>query len=237
MTVFTFPTTDASNLKASNTEHDMRPNARIEALLREVRGPEILHVGCVGHKVAESAAELAHFFHHQLCLSFAGGNVLGIDIDRVGLARMEAMGFRVAIGDAQNLNFNSRFDTIVAGELIEHLQNPGAFLQGVARGLKPGGRLVLSTPNVFSVMLNLMFWKNSDHAFNPEHALWFCPQTLREILRRCGFLIDKLEFVDDLEPNLSPSRWYHAFARVWMATHSVVPTRFRNTMVAVCRLA
>jgi SAM-dependent methyltransferase len=120
--------------------------------------------------------------------------------------------------------------------LIEHLHNPGQFLEGSARALKPGGRLVLSTPNVFSVMLNLMYWKNYDHAFNPEHALWLCPQTLRELLRRCGFRITKLEFVDDLEPALVASRVYRAFTYGWSGVRLLLPKRYRNTMVAVCEL-
>jgi len=213
------------------------PNERVQALLQKVQGPDILHVGCVGHRVAESAAEKAHSLHHQLCQRFAAVNVLGLDTDSNGIERMKQIGFRVEVGDAQNLQFNSCFDTVLAGELIEHLQNPGRFLEGSARALKPGGTLVLSTPNVFSVMLNLMYWKNYDRAFNREHALWFCPQTLRELLRRGGFRIEKLEFVDDLEPALVSSRFYRAFAHGWMGLRPLLPKRFRNTMVAVCQLA
>jgi 2-polyprenyl-3-methyl-5-hydroxy-6-metoxy-1,4-benzoquinol methylase len=214
---------------------DTSPNERVRALLREVRGPDVLHVGCVGHKVAESAAERAHSLHFQLCRSFPDANVLGLDIDAAGIERMRQIGFRVEVGDAQNLKFDSSFDTILAGELIEHLQNPGQFLEGAARGLKPGGRLVLSTPNVFCVMLNLMYLYN--RPFNPEHVAWFCPQTLRTILTRCGFCITKLDFVDDLGPELVLSPRYRAFAHAWMGVRALLPRRFRNTMVAVCKLA
>jgi SAM-dependent methyltransferase len=213
------------------------PNERVRALLREVRGPDILHVGCVGHRVPESAAEQAHSVHYQLCRSFPDLNVLGLDTDAAGIERMKRIGFRVDVGDAQNLGFDCDFDTILAGELIEHLHNPGQFLECSARALKRGGRLVLSTPNVFSLMLNLMYWKNYDRAFNPEHALWLCPQTLRELLGRCGFRLAKLEFVDDLEPALVSSRTYRAFAYGWSGVRSLLPKRFRNTMVAVSERA
>lgn|SRR5208337_116093 len=213
------------------------PNERVRALLREVRGPDVLHVGCVGHKVAESAAEQAHSLHYQLCRSFADANVLGLDIDAAGIERMRRVGFRVEVGDAQNLKFDPSFDTILAGELMEHLQNPGQFLEGAARALKPGGRLVLSTPNVFCVMLNLMYLKSYDRAFNPEHVVWFCPQTLRELLRRSGFCITKLDFVDGFAPALVSSLFYRAFARGWVGVRPLLPRRFRNTMVAVCKLA
>ena len=38
-------------------------------------------------------------------------------------------------------------DAIVAFQLIEHLANPGAFISGAARSLRPGGLLIVSTPN------------------------------------------------------------------------------------------
>src|ERR1700712_2269775 len=40
-----------------------------------------------------------------------------------------------------------RFDTVICGELIEHLERPYDFLRGLRDVVAPGGRLVLSTPN------------------------------------------------------------------------------------------
>lgn len=220
--------TDASKGKVSNE--------RIRALIAAVRGPAVLHVGCVGHKVPKTAAEMEHFFHYQLCRALPHAKILGIDIDPIGVSRMREMGYETEIGDAQNLHFNACFDTVVAGELIEHLQNPGEFLGGAARALKPSGTLVLSTPNVFSTMLNVMYWKNSDKAFNREHAVWFCPQTLRELLRRYGFRVNTIEFVDDLEPSVVSSLPYRTFAHAWSAFRWLFPKRFRNTFVVTAQL-
>jgi len=46
---------------------------------------------------------------------------------------------------------NNTADVVVAGEIIEHLINPFRFLLEVRRILKPGGTLVLSTPNIVDV--------------------------------------------------------------------------------------
>lgn len=43
------------------------------------------------------------------------------------------------------------FDTIVAAEVIEHLENPRAVARELFRLLRPGGTLVLSTPNNESI--------------------------------------------------------------------------------------
>jgi SAM-dependent methyltransferase len=42
------------------------------------------------------------------------------------------------------------FDLVTSTEVIEHLENPRRFFREVARVLKPGGQIILSTPNVLN---------------------------------------------------------------------------------------
>jgi 2-polyprenyl-3-methyl-5-hydroxy-6-metoxy-1,4-benzoquinol methylase len=58
-------------------------------------------------------------------------------------------------------------DGVLALEVIEHMENPRAFLREVARILRPGGGLVLSTPNVVTIGSKLRF------AFREELELFF----------------------------------------------------------------
>lgn len=46
-----------------------------------------------------------------------------------------------------NFSLNKKFDIIIAGEIIEHLDNPQKFIKNCAKHLKKGGRLILTTPN------------------------------------------------------------------------------------------
>jgi SAM-dependent methyltransferase len=227
LTALTSPTDPAQELPETNNE-------RLLAILAEVRGPEILHIGCVNHRLPESPAEARHYLHYQLCRDFADCHVVGLDIEPQAIEQLGRMGFDVVRGDAHDLPYRQAFDTIVAGELLEHLQNPGLFLTSCAGALKTGGRLVLSTPNVFTPLLSLMYLKNGDRAFNPEHAAWFCPQTVRALLGRCGFSVAQLSFVDDLKPEATDSFWYKSFALVWKGVRPLLPRRLRNTMVIVC---
>jgi SAM-dependent methyltransferase len=207
---------------------------RLDAIIAAVRGCDILNLGCVGHKVPTTRAEKDHWLHYQLCVCLPNANVVGIDVDEPNVLRMRELGFNAEVGDAHNLRYEACFDTIVLGELIEHLQSPGECLAGCKRALKPGGRIIITTPNVFSIMLGLMYLKDFDTAFNPEHVAWFCPQTIRSLVERCGLRLTQLLFVDDLAPDVSPVLLYRMFVGSWLAVRWMLPKRYRNTMVAVC---
>jgi SAM-dependent methyltransferase len=207
---------------------------RIEAILAEVRGTDVLNLGCVNHSIALTEGEKGRWLQLQLSKRFPQANVLGLDIDQDNVAQMRGQGMNVEVGDAQRLTYHEEFDTIVLGEIIEHLENPGACLEGCRRALKPGGRIILSTPNIFCVMHMLMYFKNYDHAFNREHVAWFCPQTLRTMVERCGLRIESFKFVDDLAPDVVSDLPYRLFAYAWLSIRWIFPQRYRNTMVAVC---
>src|SRR3954452_19980146 len=145
---------------------------RVRAILPEVRGPNVLHIGCVNHQLPTTAPDLRDHLHYQLCVTHPDLRIVGLDLEAAGVEQLRRAGFEAVQGDAQDLPYHAEFDTIVAGELIEHLSNPGMFLASCARALKPGGRLVLSTPNIFTPILFLMYCKNNEEAFNREHSQW-----------------------------------------------------------------
>jgi len=53
--------------------------------------------------------------------------------------------------------FSREFDVVASVEVIEHLENPTAFLRSVCRLLKPGGVAIVTTPNVDNVAARLKF--------------------------------------------------------------------------------
>lgn len=52
---------------------------------------------------------------------------------------------------------DASFDVVMAIEILEHLENPRAFLREIARVLRPGGTAVISTPNLTSVWSRILF--------------------------------------------------------------------------------
>jgi SAM-dependent methyltransferase len=55
--------------------------------------------------------------------------------------------FDVGSLDDHSASHPGEYDAVVACELIEHLEDPAAFIATALRLLKPGGRLIVTTPN------------------------------------------------------------------------------------------
>lgn len=75
--------------------------------------------------------------------------------------------------------------------VIEHLIDPIATLQTCRRILKTGGRIVIVTPNVESLM-HCHFQSSWIHLDPPRHIYLFSLRTLSELVQRAGFKIEIL---------------------------------------------
>lgn len=73
------------------------------------------------------------------------------------------------LNDHFSLNYSHSFGAIVASEIIEHLENPRHFARECFRLLMPGGRLILSTPNVESACSKAIFVRSGNFS-------WFSDQ-------------------------------------------------------------
>jgi len=89
------------------------------------------------------------------------------------------------------------FDAIFAGDIIEHLFDTDAFLQECSRVLKPGGAIVITTPNLCSLN-NLVFILRQRQLYFVDfdrqgytHLRYYCFSSLREQMERHGFRVEK----------------------------------------------
>ena len=87
---------------------------------------------------------------------------------------------------------DSSFDLIVAVEIIEHLENPRATAREWRRLLRPGGTLVMSTPNVESIRSVLSLLARGHHAAftgtsYPAHITPLTGTDVRRVLAEAGF--------------------------------------------------
>lgn len=81
-----------------------------------------------------------------------------------------------------------RFDTVICGELIEHLESPYDFLRDVRQLLSPSGRLILTTPNPlgFPVFLCELL-RLRRFFYTKEHLYYFLPRWVVRMLEHSGY--------------------------------------------------
>ena len=206
---------------------------RADDILQFVEGPNVLDVGCAGHEVRAGSRD---WLHGRLRERFA---VTGIDICEPNVALMRELGFGdLHVQSADSFDLGRTFNTIVAGELIEHVSNPGQFFARAKAHLCADGRLVLSTPYVFSLMYALYaanhFPKTCE---NREHTCWFCPSTINELAAREGLEVESWNLVDDYSENVKSLK-YRLYWTLIRSVGKFLPSRLTKTnMIVVLKRA
>jgi 2-polyprenyl-3-methyl-5-hydroxy-6-metoxy-1,4-benzoquinol methylase len=111
----------------------------------------------------------------------------GIDIstEPIRFAAQER-GVEASQGDYLSLELGRKFDVIAMWDTIEHLNYPHIFIDKIARDLKPGGLLALTTGDIGSLVARLQgrHWRL---IHPPTHLHYFSAATISEILRQKGF--------------------------------------------------
>ena len=165
---------------------------RESTLLEWCKNKRVLHLGCVGttdYSTAEKVQAAKDSFHAMLS---ACCECVGLDIDSQAVAALKNEGVfnNLIVGDAEALEKlpaeTGLFDCVVAGDIIEHLSNPGRMLDGVKTLLKPEGRFIVSTPNALGFP-NYVRHLRGRFQEGQQHVLSFNTQTLTQLLDRHGY--------------------------------------------------
>lgn len=97
----------------------------------------------------------------------------------------------------QDLPFTEEsFDNVIAGDIIEHLENPSHFLREVNRVLKDGGKFIISTPqaNDWWVTIHNWFFRFLINDPDPgEHLQNWTILDMTRLLKKNGFKIELIE--------------------------------------------
>jgi SAM-dependent methyltransferase len=132
-------------------------------------------------ELACGSGKLLHFFKRN-----GYSRIRGVDIspDQIALARQTGLEVTQANALDWLSGFQREFDLIVSLDLVEHFTREEAlrFLELCFSALKPGGRLILQTPNADSPF-------GLQHRYNDITHEWaFNPNQLSRLLRRAGFV-------------------------------------------------
>lgn len=147
---------------------------------------EVLEVGC-GRGVTG-----------KLLQEKLGCRVTGVELNPVVAREAAKHLHRVIQGDVQELEIEGGYDAVLGLEVVEHLVEAEAFLARIRKLLAPGGRAILSIPNVghYSIVEDLIAGRWDYLPIGLlcyTHYRFFTRKTLADWLRRAG--IERFELV------------------------------------------
>jgi SAM-dependent methyltransferase len=204
-------------------------------------GSQALEIGC-------GLGELATYLG-----SLSPSRLVAADFSPVAIEKAQANALRLGLNnidfvveDIEGLNFaDETFDVVVSCETVEHVPNPEVAVQELARVLKPGGRLFLTTPNYLSITGLYRAYRGltgrpSTEGGQPHNNLTMLPRTRRWV-RRSGLNVLAIDGTGHYLPvprrRQGPlevpmpkplDRWLR-----WLATHSLIVARKPKGLHAV----
>jgi 2-polyprenyl-3-methyl-5-hydroxy-6-metoxy-1,4-benzoquinol methylase len=151
-------------------------------------GKRLLDVGCGAGFFIKAAEE-------------AGWEAVGIEVSKLSSRYgREIVRADVRTGRLEDAGFApASFDMVTMLDLVEHLPDPLATLRAASAVLKPGGILIVSTPDFRSLSGRIL--GRSWAVFSPgEHLAVFNARTLAMVLNKAGFRVQAMKNLFVLNP-------------------------------------
>jgi SAM-dependent methyltransferase len=127
-----------------------------------------------------------------------GWQIAGVEVSR-GMAQSASQALHIPIATSLDSLPEKDFDAITLWEVVEHLSRPVAELRRLYDRVRPGGLLMLSTPNAghWQAVREPGLW---DGYRPPAHLIFFTQRTLQDALGRAGFAQIAINRVSPLPP-------------------------------------
>jgi len=212
---------------------------RVDLLMEACRGRHVLHLGCTNYPYTKESLAEGSLLHGKL--AEISESISGFDNDTFSLELMRDAGFdHLYEADLERLaetEFNKSVDVIVAGEMIEHLSNPGLFLEGIKRFMSDETELLITTINAYSALRFVQYALRGKGGVNepvhPDHVAYYSYRTLNLLLERHGFQCDNFMFYGVGPEHRPYVKWFY------LAFNDVCTKLWRQTsdgVIARCRL-
>jgi 2-polyprenyl-3-methyl-5-hydroxy-6-metoxy-1,4-benzoquinol methylase len=159
---------------------ELTARERLGDLKRFGAGGRFVEVGCSTGELLDAASS-----------SFT---VMGVEADERTSRAAATRGLDVFNGTLSDARFpDGHFDVAAMYHVIEHVPSPRRELSELRRIIKPGGWLILETPNIATVWFRLLGarWRQ----FIPDHIFFFTPRTITRLCENGGFEVRELRSV------------------------------------------
>lgn len=122
-----------------------------------------------------------------------GWEIYGVDVSKMAAdVAGQEFGDRIFNDILENLDFpDNYFDVITAWDYLEHVTEPQEIVSICRRILKPGGLLVLTTPDLSSRVAQLA--QDSWMGYKEDHLFYFTRKSLSIILQKKSFIVEPMQ--------------------------------------------
>ena len=182
-------TEELSQLAMAHVLPKARVVDRISYLREQARGRRVIHVGFVDTGCRSMQEQAGTWLHGHL--DEVATSLVGIDVNEVGVKEAVEAGFEAYAVDCRDREAVEALgiepaQLVIAGEVIEHLDDPGGFLGGLHNLVAPGGLLVVTTPNAYG-LFNVFASLARREINHPDHVVMFTWRTLANLAARHGW--------------------------------------------------
>lgn len=157
------------------------PHETLAFFVDVCRGQTVLDIGVCAH--TDSYIDDPNWRHKHIAA--AASYCMGIDILEDLVKSLAAKGFNIKCVDAlSDIDLGDRFDRVICGDVIEHVNDPVRLLRFAKRHLKPGGSIFVSTPNPYSLRVIREVLTKGTIVANFDHVSWYTPSIMNEVAAR-----------------------------------------------------
>jgi len=180
-------------------------NTKYEIIQREtaiidlIKNTNVIHIGCSDHIQVINEKIQTNTWLHKL-ITDNSKNCIGIDIDRESIGFIKnSLGYtNVFHGDILSDDFDvikqTKWDYVVFGEIMEHIDNPVNFLKVFKSRFGANvERFIITVPSIYNKRQfgNMLKYKE---VINSDHRFWFTPYTISKIVASAGFKPENITF-------------------------------------------
>jgi SAM-dependent methyltransferase len=169
---------ESSDAEGFWAKHDIHQFRNLSALWpHSIRNRVVADIGCAA----------GSFLDH---LSGLAATSLAVEPCREYHPSLRQRGYEVydSIINAHK-DYQQRVDLAVSLATIEHVEHPFKFISEIRQLLKPGGLLLISTPNRDDILMDLLGDDYQRFFYRTVHRWYFDMPSLSNLVQRCGFEI------------------------------------------------
>jgi hypothetical protein len=190
----------SNTLSVKITDNKTKLYNRLDLLTALCTNKKIIHVGFADHiDLIENKIAKNKWLHKRIM--DVASECVGIDINKEAVQFIkdklhigQVYAYDLADSPPLDVLTAQKWDIMVLGEIIEHIDNPVAFLSKLREKYQANvSSIIVTAPNAFWFR-NVLAFLRREEFINSDHRFWFTPYTLAKIGTQAGWTPERFEF-------------------------------------------